>query len=112
MKRKSVEQLVGVRVHASPAGLASTHPNLAEFMTAAVFEDEGKPAARESPTVTVWCAGGQWKASVKDRAEGLVLWLSAESWAELWQMVDLFVMEGDAPWRHDEGALNGKRLKK
>lgn len=112
MRRKTLEQLVGIRVHGSPAGLAETHPNMAEFMTAATFEQDGKTEPRESPTLTVWCAGGQWKASVKDRAEGLVMWLSAETWAELLQMVDLFVMEVAAPWRHDEGALNGKRVKK
>lgn len=112
MKRKTVEQLVGVRVHASPSGLAETHPNLAEFLTAATFETDGKHEPREAPTVTAWCAGGQWKVSIKDRAEGLVMWLSSESWAELWQMADLFVLEPDAPWRHDEGVLLGKRAKK
>lgn len=112
MKRKTIEQLVGVRVHANPGGLADTHPHLAEFLTAATFEVDGKHEPREAPTITVWCAAGQWRASVKDRAEGLVMWLSSETWAELWQMVDLFVLEADAPWRHDEGALNGKRVKK
>lgn len=112
MKRKTLEQLAGVRLHADPKGLLETHPSLAEFMTAATFEGSDKVERRESPTLTVWCAGGQWKASVKDRAEGLVMWLSSETWSGLLQMIDLFVLEVDAPWRHDEGELNGKRVRK
>jgi hypothetical protein len=112
MKRKTLEQLRGVRCHADAAGLASTHPNLAEFMTCAAFDGDGKLEPREAPTITVWCQGGQWKASVKDRAEGLVMWLASETWAELWQMIDLFALEPDAPWRHDEGTFQGKRVKK
>lgn len=111
MKRKSLEQLRGVRLHGDPKGLVESYPHLAEFMTAAAFENDGKLDRRESPTITVWCSGGQWRASVKDRAEGLVMWLSAETWCELWQMVELFVMEADAPWRHDEGERQGKRVK-
>lgn len=111
MKRKDVETMLGVRVHASPGGLKESYPNLAEWMTCAVFEGNGKLESRESPTMTVWCAGGQWRASLKDRAEKLVMWLSAESWLELMQMIELFVLEADAPWRNDEGDRQGKRVK-
>lgn len=111
MKRKTIEQLAGVRTHADPKGLVDTYPDLAEFMTVAVFETDGKLDRRESPTLTVWCAGGQWKCAVKDRAEGLVMWLSAETWMQLLQMVDLFVLDDGAPWRHDEGERQGRRVK-
>lgn len=111
MKRKDVNAMAGARVHAAPGALAETHPNLAEFMTAAVFGENGTLEQREAPTITVWCSGGQWRASVKDRAEGLVLFVAAESWPELWQMIDLFVMEESAPWRHDEGSLPRLRKK-
>jgi hypothetical protein len=112
MKRKSLEELKGIRLHADPVGLCEIYPSLAEFMTVATFESDGKVERREAPTVTTWCSGGQWKCSVKDRAEGLVLWLSAESWVQLLQMIEMFVLEPSAPWRHDEGEFNGKRVKK
>lgn len=111
MKRKDISAMAGARVHAAPGKLADTHPNLAEFMTAAVFGEDGQLENREAPTLTVWCAGGQWRASAKDRAEGLVLFVAAESWSELFQMLDLFVLEESAPWRHDEGTLPRKKQK-
>lgn len=112
MKRRNKAECPGLVVHATDKGLADTHPSLAEFMTAAAYENED--GRRESPTVTVWCAGGQWKASIKDRAEGLVMWLSAETWADLWALVEMLVLEDSAPWRHDEQGheRNGKRVKK
>lgn len=112
MKRKDRSECPGLATHASARGLTELYPNLSEFMTAAQFEGDGD--RREAPTITVWASGGQWKASVKDRAEGLVMWLSADSWAELWQMVDLMCLESTAPWRHDDPShdRNGKRVKK
>lgn len=112
MKRKDKGECPGLAVHASPKGLVDTHASMAEFLTAAVFEED--QSRREAPTITVWAAGGQWKASVKDRAEGLVMWLSADTWAELCAMVDLMCLEPSGPWRHDDQAheRNGKRVKK
>lgn len=112
MKRKDRTACPGLGTHASGKGLEDTHPSLAEFMTSAEFE--GESGRRESPTVTVWCAGGEWKASVKDRAEGLVMWLSAPTWMELWQLVELMCLEAEAPWRHDDQQhpRDGKRVKK
>ena len=111
MKRKTLEMLKGVKLHADPGGGLDQYPHMAEFMTSALFESENGMDRRESPTLTIWCAGGQWKASIKDRAEGLVMWLSAETWQQLLQMIDLFVLEPDAPWRHDEGEQKGKRTR-
>lgn len=111
MKRRDPSTVPGLATHASPVGLVDQFPNLAEFMTCAAFEDN---ARRESPTVTIWAQAGQWKASVKDRAESLVMWLSAEKLPELLQMLELFVLEAEAPWRIDEYGSDqkGKRAKK
>ena len=111
MKKKDVKSLATARMHANPGGLLEDFPNLGEFLTCAVFDDG---ARRESPSVTVWASGGQWKCAIKDRAESLVMWLSAEGLKELFQMMDLFVLEEDAPWRQDEYANpdKGKRLKR
>jgi hypothetical protein len=112
MKRKDHSELRSLSRHAGPEDLAASFPNLAEFMTAAQFE--GGTERRESPTVTVWAAGGQWKMAVKDRAEGLVLWLSADRLLEVLQLAELYVLEAEAPWRHDQDGheRNGKRVQK
>lgn len=112
MKRKDRGSCPGLSQHASDKGISDTHPSLAEFMTAASFD--GNSERRQAPTVTVWCTSGEWRASVKDRAEGLVMWLTAPTWAELWQMIDLMCLEDSGPWRHDEDSheRNGKRVKK
>jgi len=69
---------------------------------------------RVARTFTCWAAGGQWKVAVKDRAEGLVLWLSADSLQQLVVLLDAMVLSTEAPWRHDEAnhERNGKRVKK
>lgn len=112
VKRKDARKIASAKVHASPGSLAKAYPQLAEFMTAAKFE--GEQDVRESPTVTIWCSGGLWRCSVKDRAEGLVMWLSAEQPEELLAIVEGFVFSNDAPWRHDDQSheRNGKRVKK
>jgi hypothetical protein len=112
MKRKDVARLPGVKVHADPGALKGKFPNVAEFLTAAVFD--GGKEARIAPTVTIWAAGGQWKLNVKDREEKLVLWLSADDPMQLLVMLEEFCLSPQAPWRHDdqEHASNGKRVKK
>lgn len=112
MKRKDRNELRTADRHAEPGPLLATFPNLSEFLTAAVFEDTRD--RRESPTVTVWAVGGQWKLAVKDRAEGLVLWLTAESLLEVLQLLELYCLEPSAPWRHDDQSheRNGKRVGK
>lgn len=112
MKRKDVARMAGVRLHASPEQLRSTYPNLAEFMTAGFYDGGKEP--RQAPTVTIWAGGGLWRASVKDRAESLVLWLSAPEPLELLALLEEFVLSAAAPWRHDdqEHERNGKRVKK
>lgn len=112
VKRKDSKKIASAKVHASPGDLSKQFPQLSEFMTAAKFE--GEQDVRESPTITVWCSGGLWRCSVKDRAEGLVMWLSAETPRELMDIVEGFVFSNDAPWRHDDQAheRNGKRVRK
>lgn len=110
MKKKDPKKVSGLAQHAAPSILETSYPNLAQFMTIAQYEDGER---REAPTVTVWAQGGLWKASVKDRAEGLVMWLSAEKLLELLQLVDLYCLEEDAPWRQDDplSERKGKRVK-
>lgn len=112
MKRKDLSKMKGSLLHAESDELKKVYPNLAEWMTAATFE--GSKDRREAPTVTIWATGGQWRASLKDRAEGLVLWLSAGTLVELLDLAEAFVLSAEAPWRHDDTTheRNGKRVKK
>lgn len=112
MKRKTASAMASLRHHAEPDKWLSAFPQLNEFMTAAVYE--GEEGRRDSPTVTIWASGGEWKATVKDRAEGLVMWLSAGSLRELVKLMDTFVLAEDGPWRHDDQShsRNGKRVRK
>jgi hypothetical protein len=84
---------------------------LAEWMTATSYED-GTP--RQVPTITFWCQGGEWKANLRDRAEGLCLWLSAGTWAELVKIIDAACQDSTYPWRRDEygDPDKGKRVKR
>lgn len=107
MRKKNPKTGAGSRLHAGPDLLKGHYPHLAEFMTCGVYED-GTP--RESPTITLWAAGGQWKVVVKDRAEQLVMWLSAERLLELFALVESMCLEEEGPWRvDDQGANHGKR---
>jgi len=111
MKRKAIDKGKRVRQLADPAGLDKTHPRLAEWMTCGWFEDTKEP--RLGPTLTLWCVGGEWRGSLKDRAEQLVCWMSAPTYGELMEMADAFCQSGEAPWRHDETGTpeKGKRAK-
>lgn len=107
VKKKTSRSGAGARLHAGPDLLKGHYPNLAEFMTCGVYEDG---TTREAPTLTIWAAGGQWKCTVKDRAEGLVMWLSAEKLLELLALVEQMCLEEDGPWRVDDySPQHGKR---
>lgn len=109
VKKKKSKAGDAARLHASPDLLKGHYPNLAEFLTTGVYEDGER---RESPTITLWASGGQWKAILKDRAEGLVMWLSEEKLLALLMMAEQMCLEEDGPWRvDDQGPYHGKRKK-
>jgi len=111
MRRKKVDEVKRRQELASPAGLKDTHKRLAEWLTSGWFEDTKE--ARIGPTITFWCVSGEWRAALKDRAESLVLWLSAPTFSELMEMADAMCQSSEASWRHDEqgGLDKGKRVK-
>ena len=109
MKRKQVTAQAGGPC-ASSEGLSKL-PRLAEWMTSTTYED-GTP--RTVPTITFWCQGGEWRANLRDRAEGLCLWLCAPTWVDLVKMIDLACLDESYPWRRDEfnDPDKGKRVKR
>lgn len=109
MKRKDRKKVSGGSQHADGAFIGRHYPQLAEFLTTASFDDGGK---REAPTLTIWCGGGLWRATLKDRTEGLVMWLSAEQPLELLSLIEQYCLEEDGPWRVDDYSdSRGKRKK-
>jgi len=109
VKKKEVKAIPGGPA-ASSEGLSKL-VSLAEWMTSTSYED-GTP--RQVPTVTFWCQAGEWKANLRDRAEGLCLWLSAGSWGELVKMIDAACQDSSYPWRRDEygDPEKGKRVRR
>lgn len=112
MKRPDASTLAAAVDHASSAEVQKRWPSLHEWLTAGRFEEDG--STRAPPTVTIWASGGQWKACLRDKELGLVLWLGAETLTKLVALADGIVLSPDAPWRHDDQAheRNGKRVKK
>lgn len=108
MKPKAVPD-TGRADYASRDGMGKM-PELAEWMTAAAYEDG---SVRLPPTMTLFCQNGEWRASLRDRQEKLVLFLSARTWADLFKMINEFCLSDLAPWRHDDDGheRNGKRVK-
>lgn len=109
VKRKDRLKTPGAGLHASPDQLKGKWPHLAEFLTSAVYED-GTP--REAPTLTLWCSGGLWRLTLKDRAEQMVMWLSSEKLLEVVALAEQYCLEEEAPWRVDDySPEHGKRKK-
>lgn len=112
MKRKERAKITGGLSHASDDNLAKRFPLLHEWMTSARFEDGAE--SREAPTVTLWAQGGQWRLSLRDRAECLVLWLVGDTVLEVLKLAESFCQDESGPWRVDDhtSPSNGKRLRR
>jgi hypothetical protein len=112
MKRKDASNLVGGLVHAKDDQAAKRFPLLHEWLTSARFDDSED--RREAPTLTLWAQGGQWRLSLRDRAEHLVMWLVGDTVLEVLKLAEAFCQDEGGPWRVDDQAnpQNGKRVKK
>lgn len=95
---------------AAPGSLRLRHPGLSEHLTATAYED-GTP--RQTSTVLIFAAEGVWKATLRDREEGRCLWVAADSFDELWTVLEASVNDPAAVWRDDRlsGADTAKRRK-
>jgi len=111
MKRKDRKNLVGGLIHARDDKLQKAYPALHEWMTSARFDDSEEN--REAPTLTLWAQGGQWRLSLRDRAEHLVMWLVGDTVLEVLKLAESFCQDEEGPWRVDDPAheRNGKRQK-
>lgn len=94
--------------HADYGDLLESMPNFAAWMTDAVFEDG---VARKGGWMSVYCAGGMWRATLSDSAEKLILFLSAPTWTELLTLIEHATADPDAPWRPDDRPQPGEKKK-
>jgi hypothetical protein len=111
MKRKERTKLIGGLIHASDDKLLKAYPLLHEWLTTARFE--GSDETREAPTLTLWAQGGQWRLSLRDRAEHLVMWLVGDTVLEVLKLAESFCQDETGPWRVDDvsNERHGKRQK-
>ena len=111
MKRKDRKNLIGGLIHARDEKLVKLYPMLHEWLTSARFDGSEDP--REAPTLTLWAQGGQWRLSLRDRAEHLVMWLGGDTGQEVLKLAESFCQDEEGPWRVDDSSneRNGKRHK-
>jgi len=81
---------------AGPFELA--HKDLWAYLTDTAYED-GSP--REPSSLLVFVQDGQLKGMLRDKAEGLCLWGTANSLADLLALLDVMVADPESVWRVD-----------
>jgi len=87
--------------------LSKTHPALYEHFTLDWLD--GQP--RTTSTVTISTGDGSWKGSLRDRENGLVLWVSGATLRGLLDALEAVLEAGDGDWRVDQYASPKSRGK-
>lgn len=97
-------------VAADAEPLAEQYPNLAERLTEQVFSD-GQP--RKVDTCLIFAQDGAWKACLRDREEGVCLWVTTGSLLDLLDVLEAALKDPHAVWRADrtQGAPEATRKK-
>jgi len=90
---------------------AKRHATLVEVMSARGVV-EGHETNRMS--LSLFVQDGQWKAILKDKQDGLCLWVSAQTIAALWTSLEACLVDPETVWRTDRyaGANSAKRVKR
>ncbi len=96
-KRKKVEQAAGVKAGGKDS-FGKNHPAVWEFLTA----DEGKDGVKlQTASFTVFLDGGMLKCCCTDKQMDQVCFWTANSWEELWAIVEGDLAVGGGDWRAD-----------
>ena len=85
--------------------LSQTHPLLFERLTDGSWDDG---ASRETDTLFLFHDGVRWKCMLKDRAQGLVAFVSSNCLQGLWDALECGLAAGTLDWRRDR-QLGGKK---
>lgn len=81
--------------------LAEQYPNVAERMTEQAFAD-GTP--RKVDTCLIFAADGAWKVCLRDREDGVCLWVTAVSLLDVLDVLEAALKDPHAVWRADRAA--------
>lgn len=89
--------------HSDP--MMSSHPALWSYLTQMAWED-GSP--RETASLLVFMDGGAFKAMLRDKANGLCLWVAAPALSMLMDVLEAKLLDPNADWRTDRVAPGQK----
>lgn len=98
LKETDRGNLVGGR--ADDPELAKQYPALTEHLTCDWLEG----AARQTSTVGISVDGGRWKGRLADRENGLVLFVSGDSFEGVLGALEAALTDPEADWREDQFA--------
>lgn len=82
---------------------ASAYPELYEHLTAACWDGDPKQP-RVVSTLLVFAQDGCFKACLRDRAEGLCLWVASSTFDGLYGVLEGELAAGTGIWRADRAA--------
>lgn len=101
------EQLSGVADEAAKR----QYPTLVEVLTTMM---EGQFGVTGRCSLSIFVQDGVWKGIVRDKQEGLCLWVSSATLSQLFKTIEGSLLDPDTVWRLDRYAGNdqAKRKKK
>ena len=102
---KAAKASAGQRANYADEELASAFPSCAQAMTM-LYQEGGKWVNRFS--LSAFLAEGVFKVSLRDKQEGVVLFLTLESFADLWKGLEEALNDPEADWRLDRFAGHGE----
>jgi len=105
-KISQVEERVRARGGLDPCSLAARYPNLWEHLTALAYPDQ---TARVPSSVSVFLDAGCLKACLKDKDNGLVAFVTADSLTGLLEALEAGLAEESLDWRVDGYGAKKKR---
>jgi len=82
---------------------------LMEYLTQTTWEDG---TDRQTSQIKLWVDGGEHKAMLADRENGMVLFHTAGSFHDLLSEIDSQLVSGEADWRKDKFAKIGRKSRK
>lgn len=88
-------------VAADASAISDTYPNVAERLTECVYAD-GSP--RKVDTALLFAADGAWKVCLRDREEGICLWITAVCLLDVLDVLEAALKDPHAVWRADRTA--------
>jgi len=98
LKKAEKPRVDGVAASVADPALAKRCPMLAAHLTQASWED-GTP--RQVSTLSIFTGDGAWKACLRDRENGLCLWVAATAFDRLPGALETALGDENTVWRAD-----------